>query len=278
MESLIEESDQLLSHIQASADSLFRDSLCGFKTLSLISQLKSFHRSYREFFPLDFPERLECVQYWKECELIYCNLYLMAYKSLDRSRVVRKEGEEEITLKTSGVPIDPASAFNIIETGNDVRIRLFNDNEALQKYEKSFLLNVRNIKEKIIGIENYYEEECEKLSIFISRIKIIINEPDKMLPEQRAMKNSISLLLTEIGQSFTLHEESIGIFLSQLDSYDKLWEKLEREKSQQRKNCSTYLDNLMATFTEVSLLRDKLVKSYKLSEFQKKNETIESLF
>ena len=255
MLTLVEESRVSLNECQSRLDTLWRASECDESLLVQMSLVKVAHQDLMQFY-LKEQEEMEllvekCIHGWAHCLTVYQKIYSIAAR-LSSAKTLPEDF-------TGVIPIDPASALNIVDLVP--KILLYNDNETLLKYNASELVGR---DEEIKIVDTYYEKECSAMATLLAELSFV-QEPSKMSPLQNKMREVF------LGRVRSIGEVGVEKLLSSVVTIEKEW-------TQQRHNMKPYVDNLLAKFTESSRLIDNLFRAYHLTHTRRRNPRIKSIF
>lgn len=269
-----------LREYQSYVDSQHRLSLCGPTLLSLVSQLKTATEEYLSFFSNSehillqylFHEGIVKLSQPQQC---FSEIYHMAYQLTERPKLNNNNNNNQPTSSSSqkpSIPVDPESAFNILQVGGDVRVRMYNDNETLLHYKPSVLLSRPNISERIEKIQDYYDEECERMAEFIAKFSAVLHDTERMSDSLRKAREHWLRVMRLLDKE----EGGEGGLRKRLREQVEI---VEKERVKERENMRDYPENIVSRFNECPQLLDNLLRSYRLTlTQQRRDDVIVSLF
>ena len=249
MQQLLEDNKEKLSLLQSHIDFLYRKGECGDLLQCQVSKLKMSYNNFmvhhRDSHQLLAEWVSNTIVLYHECEAMYQGIYISFYTASNNSH--------QTVLKPSAVPIDPESALNIIDYDESIRITLHNDNETLMKFPQTYLQNIKTVDSLSKDIDNYYEMKCLIIDGHVERYREICNT----IENNTIIMKDINLYLSQIGSGLLNEEFSRNLYsINNLQNEEKL-------------NCLSHLDNLMAKMLVVSQLKDRLFRAYNLTKTQK---------
>jgi hypothetical protein len=210
-------------------------------------------------------------QTFRLCETAYTTLYLKMYLALEPPR----RHSQTAKLKASGVPIDPASALNVVQSAT-LFITLYNDNETLSKFPPSELLAVPQIEEKVEDIERYYEGKCQAVATYHQSYEVLL-----------AGVESLALAGLQVSQATYLVKECLPLFTDEetvtalavaLDQFDNAIQGTMATRREEAHNCRLYRDNVSSKFNVVARLRENMLRTYYLSRLRRPSERVAPAF
>jgi hypothetical protein len=215
-------------------------------------------------------------QTFRLCETAYTTIYLKMYLALEPPR----RHSQTAKLKASGVPIDPASALNVVESGQGEEatlfITLYNDNATLSKFPPSELLAVPQIEEKVEDIERYYEGKCQAVATYHQSYEVLLAGADSLALAGLQVSQA-TYLVKECLPLFT-DEETVTALAVALEQFDASTRGTVATRREEARNCRLYRDNVSSKFNVVARLRENMLRAYYLSRLRRPSERVAPAF
>lgn len=258
-------------------DQVYREGGCGILLMTRVGELYDVVDSLGELHCLKLKSVTQFItektpQWFQECETFYCQLYLMVYSAMEKSRNIHQQ--QLPPLKMNGVPIDPQCPLNMIDPTpySKMTILLHNDNETLAKYPPSSLYSITGIGPKIADLETYYENQCSRLyTNYLSHYdEIQTNIKEWNMIE--IIREKVTSILIMCG---TLVLQPLKESLRELEK--KVIELMTYQRTLEE-NCTSYRNNVLKWFMVGVQLKDNMLKSYNLTHAHQKSSYIGPVF
>lgn len=270
------EKDQ--ARVQSLADELASQSLFGATLLESICYLKMQCDKFAtcDTTAVDTLQRFVATteQMYELCKTTYCTLYLRMYALL---------GKNPGQLKHSAVAIDPASALNIVQWEEQIKITLYNDNETLFKFATSELLTHEGIEEKTAALESYYNDQCATVQRYFQSHREMLNQSTllticgiQVAYQVTRVKETLKMMAGEDAD--TDDDSTTQPLAVALDQLTATVEEIYVKRRQQIINCQRMVDNTSAKFNCCARLKDTMLRPYYLSRAHRCGPHIKPLF
>lgn len=238
----------------------------------------------------------ESLRLFAHCEQVYAIMYASVCEALrgsSASPAVMATGGagKQSHGKQSHVALDPQSALNIVECGDDdLKIKMHNDNETLLKYPTSALYKVPHVEQVVQSLELYYDKECDAVHGHyvgllgqIRQQSLLESVVTRQLQDHVTMIGEAWLLVppVEHGEEQQRQVGSLTLLQQiqqQTSTLTQHLETINAIREEQRRNCSTYEQNVHAKFMCCAQLKDNMLRPYNLTRLQQRTGVVAAIF
>jgi hypothetical protein len=268
-----------LSRVQTAADEMNRLSLCGQWLPLTVARLKLECNLFTQEAQLLSTAAQQFVadteKMYELCDEAYRELFLKMYRALGGDAA-----EKGGALRPSGVPIDPASALNYIQTGMEqaqltptVYFTLYNDNEALIKLPQSSLAKVPNIDAQIEEMDRFFLAHCDTIHCYYLTYQRLLDALDPLSLSRFQVHQTVATIhitlslppqppcSEEAADTTGLHNELLAATRELTTCADNLY----LTRKQECYNLLHYRDNTTAKWMESVQLYHKMTHTYRLA-------------